>query len=91
MSVTLSENSARTPTENSKQRLRSWRPEAKRICVTNAGEIPMRGTTFADQIRWEFNAGVISIPSERGQLRVAACLSVAVSNTRHSLGPVSAF
>ncbi|MBP2431895.1 hypothetical protein ABIF38_002656 [Bradyrhizobium japonicum] len=50
----------------------------------------MRGIMFADQIRWEFNAGVVSILSERGQLRVAALLSVAVSNTRHSLAPASA-
>ncbi|MGY4401803.1 hypothetical protein [Bradyrhizobium sp. USDA 3315] len=50
----------------------------------------MRGTMFADQIRWELYAGVVSIPPERGQPRVAAYLSVAVSSPRHSLAPVSA-
>lgn len=50
----------------------------------------MRGTIFADQIRCEFNAGLVSIISECGQPRVAAYLTVAVSNTRHSLAPVSA-
>ncbi|MGY3529373.1 hypothetical protein ACVISU_002141 [Bradyrhizobium sp. USDA 4452] len=49
----------------------------------------MRGNKFADQIRSEFCAGVVSIPSERGQPRLAVRLSVAVSNTRHSLAPVS--
>ncbi|MCP1913769.1 hypothetical protein J2R96_006249 [Bradyrhizobium elkanii] len=50
----------------------------------------MRGTIFADRIRWEFNAGMVSIPAERGQPRVAASPRIAVSNTRHSLAPVSA-
>lgn len=50
----------------------------------------MRGTMFADQIGWKFNAGVVSIPPERDQPRLAACLIVAVPNTRHSLAPVSA-
>ncbi|MGY4253447.1 hypothetical protein ACVI1L_000515 [Bradyrhizobium sp. USDA 4516] len=50
----------------------------------------MRGTMFADQIRWQFYAGVVSIAPERGQPRLAAYLSVAVSNSRHSLAPVSA-
>ncbi|WP_456657315.1 hypothetical protein [Bradyrhizobium sp. JR3.5] len=61
-----------------------------RGCLSSKiGAMFMQGTMGADQIGWKFNAGVVSIPAECGQLRVAVSLSVAVSKAQYSLALVS--